>query len=799
MKNTILFSALAVMLFAGCSSRELLGGAGDGKSFYLSATIDEAASSRVTLADNGGSPAGFNVTWEQSDQIKAYTKADNGGTFSVASLNTNAHQAVFQGSFTNEPAANTAAYAYVARPGVAIDGSTVKVDLSNQDGTVDGAAKYDIIYASGTYKPTASTPLALSFGHKMSFLKMELTFPTTETTTTITNVTLRGAGLYRSVSLNAFDATLASSTVGNISISQTTMTNHKATVYACVYPGNVSNIIAYATVGSKVYVFNIQGSAVKTLAASKLYTVSRTGTVGDMSATWYDYILQNSNNVLLDFSYAGYDHGETAPPAVSTLGYKTYNVKDYGAIPDDGLSDRAALQSIISTIGTKANAKAIIYFPAGTYILHTSADDTGTKSNTLDLVMGHVIIKGDGRDKTFLEMAAPNQPANTSQMWSSPVMLSIRNNGGADWQGRLTEVTGDAAKGSFSVDVANASVLTADGWICLKLINNDATLIKQELGRNPESTMTNLTGDGVQVYEYHQIKSISGNTITFYEPIMHAVESKWGWLVCSYSHFEGVGVEDLTFVGHSKADFVHHASWEDDGAYKPINFVRMTNSWMRRVGFKNVSEAFTIGLSANVSAYDITIEGNRGHSAVRSEGSTRIFIGGVKDSSNGLLADNHSIYANGTGQYHACGVSKQSIGTVVYNATWGSDGCFESHATQPRATLIDACKGGFMQYRMGGDRTQLPNHLADLTIWNFNATNTSTGTTFPFQWWSPSDIWIKLLPPIVVGFHGYTIPFAESQMKRNESQGTAVKPASLYEAQLKERLGYLPAWLSECQ
>lgn len=32
------------------------------------------------------------------------------------------------------------------------------------------------------------------------------------------------------------------------------------------------------------------------------------------------------------------------------------------------------------------------------------------KSETINLVMGHVIIKGAGRDKTFLTMGAPMKP-----------------------------------------------------------------------------------------------------------------------------------------------------------------------------------------------------------------------------------------------------------------------------------------------------------------------------------------------------------------------------------------------------
>lgn len=132
--------------------------------------------------------------------------------------------------------------------------------------------------------------------------------------------------------------------------------------------------------------------------------------------------------------------------------------------------------------------------------------------------------------------------------------------------------------------------------------------------------------------------------------------------------------------------------------------------------FESVSEAITFGESANCSAYNITITGNRGHSAVRAQGSSRVFIGKVQDES----AD-----SRGHGQWHGCGVSKPSIGTVVWNCNWGQDACFESHATQPRATLFDNCRGGLVRYHAGGAENEAPNHLADLTLWNLYVTGTT--------------------------------------------------------------------------
>lgn len=521
-----------------------------------------------------------------------------------------------------------------------------------------------------------------------------------------------------------------------------------------------------------------------------------TGYDANTCDVWNKFNLGQADNVLLDFSYAGYKHGEVAPPDVWSLGYTVYNVKDYGAIPNDGKSDREALTKILAKIGSKVdNAKAIIYFPKGEYILHTAADDVDGKSQTIQLLMGGVILKGDGRDQTVIKMDAPNQPTNPSVMYSSPVMLEIKHNSGLS---PITEVTGNAEKGTFSVEVASTTGIKVGDWVCLQLADNSPELIKAELAPyQPTSNMTNLHEDGVQVFDYHLVAAIDGQTVTFKEPIMHAVDPQWKWTIQKYPHYENVGVEDMTFEGKAKVDFTHHGSWEDDGAYKPINLIRLTNSWMRRVGFRSVSEASSIVNSSNVSVYDVVIDGNRGHAAIRSQASSRVFIGKVTDKSNGFLIDNKNVYEQGAGQYHACGVSKQSIGAVIWNVDWGTDGCFESHATQPRATLIDRCTGGFMRFRQGGDYNQMPNHLADLTWWNFNAKNNVADS--PFIWWDNNSLWWKFLPPIVVGYHGGSIHFDESQMKLNEEQGNTVTPYSLYEAQLRKRLGAVPAWLNSLQ
>ena len=176
-------------------------------------------------------------------------------------------------------------------------------------------------------------------------------------------------------------------------------------------------------------------------------------------------------------------------------------------------------------------------------------------------------------------------------------------------------------------------------------------------------------------------------------------------------------------------------------------------------------------------------------------------MGAVRDESRDAEAAPGK--AIGEGQWHGCGVSKPSIGTVVWRSTWGANACFESHASQPRATLFDCCSGGLVYYHEGGDDKEAPNHLSDLTLWNLNVTGTTDENnkdySASFKWWDNADKWWKIYPPIVVGTHGKPVSFSqeEGQLTYEESTGVKVSPESLYEAQLEKRLGFVPAWLQE--
>lgn len=87
---------------------------------------------------------------------------------------------------------------------------------------------------------------------------------------------------------------------------------------------------------------------------------------------WNKFLSGSSGNVLFDFSYAGYKHGEVAPPDGFSLGYEVMNVKE--RMEAKKLTAREALIDILQEKnmtrkdgknGNNPNARHCHLFPQG--------------------------------------------------------------------------------------------------------------------------------------------------------------------------------------------------------------------------------------------------------------------------------------------------------------------------------------------------------------------------------------------------------------------------------------------------
>lgn len=486
-----------------------------------------------------------------------------------------------------------------------------------------------------------------------------------------------------------------------------------------------------------------------------------------------DFKANPKQSILPDFSYAGYHNGEKAID-YSSLNLPTYNIVNYGAIANDNISDKTAIKAAI-TAALNSNG-GIVFFPPGKFIVQDATDD----QTSYIINKNNIILKGSGSGAggTELFMKTPLDPAVPANFWSTPSLFDIGSAAGAQFP---RTITANAAIGDFNIQATNTTNLSVGDWLLFEMQSQDAASLALDLGTYPvNSQWTSLVNGGVDLSFCLQIKSISGNTINLKQPLPYPIKAALPWVLSKYRFNQEIGVEDIAFLGNFQQSFVHHGSALDDSGYSLISFKRLVNSWMRNCRFTDVSVAASIGISgANITIDNCTITGNGGHEAILNAGATNVLLSNINDQA---------------GQFHSVGVSKTAMNTVLYNVDYPSTTCFESHASQPRNTLLDNVTGGLLSNRGGGDLSQMPNHMRNLVFWNYRKTNT---TSQRFDFW-PSDPYWKIPFPIVVGFHGQAnTTFIQSQLKYQESNGTAVFPTSLYKAQLQLRLANIAAGYGE--
>jgi hypothetical protein len=490
------------------------------------------------------------------------------------------------------------------------------------------------------------------------------------------------------------------------------------------------------------------------------------------SKIWEDFEQASKNGtepILPDFSYVGYKYSEEPIPEVD---FPIFNVTDYGAIANDSKSDKDAIKKTIKA--ASKNGKGVIYFPKGKYDINTDEDD----NSIITITSSNIILKGEDQKNTILFFKNDLPPLDPNKLWSCPSAIKVKS---TKSNKHLTTIVADSKRETYSIKVADASKIKTGDWIVIKVLNNSKDLIAYDLKPlQPEPEWKTILNKGVKVNEIHQVKRIDGNTLILVEPIHYDIQSQHDWEVTSFEYVENIGFENITFQGNWLKKFVHHRSAQDDGGWDILTISESVNSWIKDCSFKNVTNCVNFGSSAACTALNITIEGNIGHSAIHASSSTGILMAKIND-----LA----------GMHHSVGVAGGSTtNTVIWRSKYPSHTSFESHASQPRCTLFDNVSGGFFQGRAGGARQNLPNHGRHLVLWNYEETDIPEQD---FTFVATNSWYWRIVPPIIVGFHGSGTTFKEDEVQILESLGKPVQPESLFEAQLKLRLGKLPDWIIE--
>lgn len=460
-----------------------------------------------------------------------------------------------------------------------------------------------------------------------------------------------------------------------------------------------------------------------------------------------------------DFSYAGYHFSEKAVPDVS--GRKKFNVTDYGAIPDDDRYDDDAIQAAIRD-AEKNPGGGVVFFPPGKYII--APDESPEKR--ISITHSNIVLKGSGSGAGGTEIYQDKMRLNNRQFLFKPEKMESRT---------LTTIAADVPRESFWVEVADASALKPGQDVVIR--HRSEAFTRQYFAPLAlKEQWTRLFGPkgGMLIFEIHTIEKIDDKKVKFVNPLHFdlRIVPDYPFELANFTPIEECGVEDILFSSNWKnypEDFVHHKNAIHDYAWEAVGFEYVKNSWVRNCVFRDWNEGIFIRSGYQMTVENLTFEGKKGHASVHAR------------TGYGVLIKNCRF--NGA-QHHGPGVGYSASGTVITGCSLGVDQNIDSHSGQPMATLFDDIDGGVF-YNLGGPEQGHPHHGRDLVFWNFYH---RSGKDQSYDFWDMSRRRnYTIAKPVFAGFRS-DHPVGLSNYGVNESQGKAVWPRSLFQAQLEWRL-----------
>ncbi len=483
---------------------------------------------------------------------------------------------------------------------------------------------------------------------------------------------------------------------------------------------------------------------------------------------------EKGDPLLVDYSYAGYRFGEEAVPDVEG---PVFDVTDFGASPDDGNDDTDGVQRAIDA-ATEAGG-GVVFFPPGVFHFHTPLGE----KEPLVIESSHIVLRGSGAGVGGTILFQVNAEGGWLVQFRSP-------DDGFPFGSGLARVVEDAPRNSRELVVDDGSRLEPGQWIALWAENPRAVADRFMRSRPIPEDWTRIRENGVPLREINRIESVDGNRVTLKAPIHLAHLEAFDIRLRPFEPIEEVGVEDIAFMGNWLGHFLHHRSRYDDYHFNALRFMRVTDAWVRRCSFINLNQTLSVDTTANMTIKHTRIAGTGPHSGPTQNRSTRNLVALSSDESDGAW---HNL------QWRA-----QTAGAVFWRVDMHPVMPIDVHGMYAYSSLLDAVNGGYLM-DSGGPVASFPQHGPGFVLWNFSylhgATEAQRRNSSRAQTIGPWGTRPWIVDPIAVGLHGAAeeIGVDEDVFLVMDSLGEPVQPESLYEAQLQQRLGRLPAWVGEAR
>ncbi|WP_197076989.1 Ig-like domain-containing protein, partial [Hymenobacter terrenus] len=485
-----------------------------------------------------------------------------------------------------------------------------------------------------------------------------------------------------------------------------------------------------------------------------------------------------------------------------------FNVTDYGAIANDGKDDIVAIQKAVDA--ACRNGGGVVQFPAGTFDFDVNSP---VNNPNVRIWASNVVIRGAGNNKatgTVLHDHKANDVRSETEGWTTVKLPNFFSFSSVDmhWEQELwypnSKYSSTVPLTTFSaaprlstvLTVADASKLKVGGTYTITEADPDKSLVREMSPGSPSyGTRPAATGTDYIAMKYRQIVrilAVSGNQITIDNPILMELRSAWSPTLWPTEHpiIREVGLENIYLKMVTPKPFVHHDGAAADYGYNHVRFDWVEDGWMHNVVQEGTTSAVLLRDSKNCTIYDCSIAGGEGHFGYQLAGTP-----------------SRNLFLNlwGAKQFHTFAI-EGGVGNVFKNCAASDTAAVDLHGSvygiYNLFDNITGCVGAG-----GGDSKQVPpNHGTGFTAWNWKM-----GTTSPYTK-KPQDVYVDVTAYFAYnapGFvaagvrskDGHPVYYTDLAKNRqtadlnvnwgyNESNGAAVSPASLYDAQKAVRLNY---------
>jgi hypothetical protein len=519
--------------------------------------------------------------------------------------------------------------------------------------------------------------------------------------------------------------------------------------------------------------------------------------------TWTNPVTKNfyTDAFLQDYSFAGYHRGEIAIPSPSS---KIFDVTKAPYSADKtGIKDATtAIQNAINDAQT--NNGGIVYLPAGTYSVNP-----GSSSYCLHITSSNIVLKGDGKSKTFI--------LNTSYSMNSKSIISV--SGSANW------TTIPTSKALLTADIMNpVSVLPIDNPSLFKV--GDLIVVRNEINdawitehKEPDWLGYGSNFGGLMYCRYITAIDLTKKTITIDVPVRYALKTRDNSCVYKISGMiSEVGLQDFSIgnkqhpgtTGWAEDDYTTTGTSAYDCSFSyVIKYNKTINSWMKNIstykpstnttGAHMLSNGILVSYCKNVTIDSCSMSyaqygGGGGNGYAYRVNSNEVLISNSTASyiRHGFVFSNMCCSGN---VFHKCkdiktGFQCGNTGAMTTSG-WGSD----HHMHFSQSNLIDECYSENSAY-CAFYRPYGGAPLHDLTATHTTYWNISSGGTKGFCVWTQQSRYGYAIGTSGTSSAVYTkenstgsaVKTDPVDIVEGQGNGATLQPQSLYLDQLSKRL-----------